>query len=125
YGKNFLSHVAPNRISDELSGSGSAISGHGNAFPMGTGVSWFTQLGFDVGIHKGARLGSSVGAYLASLDRLAQVSDVYEAGMNYYPYGIRALKLGLMLQNRPWFDSGGMKTDLRKNMLVLQFQVSI
>lgn len=125
YGKNFLSHVAPNRISDGLSGSGSAISGHGNAFPMGTGVSWFTQFGFDVGIHKGARLGSSVGAYLASLDRLAQVSDVYEVGMNYYPYGIHALKLGLMLQNRPWFDSGGMKTDLRKNMLVLQFQVSI
>lgn len=125
FGKNYLATVNPNRITNGLNANGSLISSHGNAFPIGTGESFYTQLGFDCKTGNVGRLGINVASYFSKLQRLPQVVDVYEAGLTYYPYSMPTIKVGLMVQNRPYFNDAGLKESQRFNSVILQFQVGI
>lgn len=125
FGKNYLGTVNPNRITNGLNSNGSAISSHGNAFPIGTGETFYTQLGFDFKTGNAGRLGVNASTYFSKLQRLSQLVDVYEAGISYYPYNMHQIKLGLMLQNRPYFNNLGLKDAHRFNSVILQFQVGI
>lgn len=125
FGKNYLGTVNPNRISNGLNSNGSLISSHGNAFPMGTGASWYTQAGLDFKVGNVGRLGTNIAGYFAKLQRLPQVVDVYEAGITYYPYNVHTIKVGIMYQNRPFFENSGLKSHHRSSMAILQFQVGI
>lgn len=125
FGKNYLGTYNPNRISNGLNALGSAISGHGNAIPIGTGETFYTQLGVDFKVPHGGRVGFNAGGYFSKVQKLPQVVDVYEAGISYYPFGNHSIKVGLMGQNRPYFEASGFKNGVRKNLAVLQFQVSI
>ncbi|HEY8365518.1 MAG TPA: hypothetical protein VIL57_00085, partial [Bacteroidia bacterium] len=125
FGKNYLGTVNPNRITNGLNANGSAFSSHGNAFPIGTGESLYTQLGFDFKTGNVGRLGLNASTYFSRLQRISQLVDVYEAGISYYPYNMHQIKLGLMLQNRPYFNNLGLKDAHRFNSVILQFQVGI
>jgi hypothetical protein len=130
YGKNYVRNVGVMNPANGTNAEGS-FNGAGNAFPMiGTGNTFYAQAGY---LFKKDLLGNlgTLQPYAASqyskFDLLSDPMLMYEAGLNWIIEGHRS-KLSLNYQNRPVFiqnNAGDYISDTRKQMVVLQFQISI
>ncbi len=134
FGQNYLRY---NGLMNPANGTAnpSALKNHGptygNAFPMfGTGNVIYAQLGYWFR-PKQIKSASAFMPYLtcmsADYERLQnQRMTVWSTGINWLIDGHKA-KLTLEYQNRPTYSeqSGTIRSDKRKNALVLQYQIFI
>jgi hypothetical protein len=130
YGKNYLRN---NGVMNPANGSNSQASfnGTGNAFPMfGTGSVVYAQAGYlmrrDL-LGKFGTLMPYANCTYANFEKLADPMVLTEAGVNWLMAG-HAQKLSLGWQNRPVYmtdTNGDVNKISSRNMLVLQYQVSL
>lgn len=129
FGKNYIRSIStPNpAVAD-----GSLINGSGNGFiGVGTGNIYYSQVGYLFAKAKDANVKGRIQAYaagqIADLEALNSPMSMYELGANYYLTGSLGPKLSLGYQSRAIFDKTAdikySQSD-RKDMFVLQFQVS-
>ncbi|MEZ7497908.1 porin [Flavobacterium sp. Arc3] len=129
FGKNYIRSITtPNpAIADA-----SLINGSGNGFiAVGTGNIYYGQIGYLFAKPKDAAVKGRIQAYaagqIADLEALDSPMTMYELGANYYLTGTLGPKLSLGYQSRAIFekvsDAKYPQSD-RKDMVVLQFQVS-
>jgi hypothetical protein len=128
FGKNYTRSIAtPNpAVAD-----GSLINGSGNGFiGVGTGNIYYGQVGYLFSKPTNPNVKGRVQAYaagqIADLEALDSPMSMYELGANYYLTGTLGPKLSLGYQSRAIFEKTAVKYPQsdRKDMLVLQFQVS-
>ena len=132
FGKNYLRNVGAMNPSAPVIGSATnaAYTG-GNAFPMvGTGTTFFAQLGY---LFKHNLLGDRgtlqpfISSQYSQFQMLKDPMLMYEAGVNWLMEEHRS-KLSILYQDRPTYKFnaiGDLKTDSRRGMVVLQFQIAI
>ena len=128
FGKNYIRNIAtPNPAVTD----GSLINGSGNGFiGVGTGNIYYGQVGYLFTKPTNPNIKGRVQAYaagqIADLEALDSPMSMYELGANYYLTGTLGPKLSLGYQSRAIFEKTGIKYPQsdRKDMLVLQFQVS-
>ncbi len=128
FGPNYIRNLGANGFTE----GGSSFNGAGNAFPMmGTGNTIFFQLGFLMKRKQGeiytTQLQPNVAIQYSTFERLNDPMITYDLGVNYYLKGHNN-KLTLGLQNRPVFNeevNGDVSVSDRRNMIVLQYQISI
>jgi hypothetical protein len=132
FGKNYLRNVGAMNPSAPATGSATnaAYTG-GNAFPMvGTGTTIYAQLGY---LFKHNLLGDRgtlqpfVSSQYSQFQLLKNPMFMYEGGVNWLMEGHRS-KLSIAYQDRPTYKPntiGDLKTDSRRGMIVLQFQIAI
>jgi len=129
FGKNYTRVIAtPNpAVAD-----GSLVNGSGNGFiGVGTGNNYYGQVGYLFAKPSNPAIKGRIQAYaagqIADLEALDNPMSLYELGANYYLTGSLGPKLSLGWQNRAIFErpvTGKYTQSDRKNMLMLQFQVS-
>jgi hypothetical protein len=113
------------------SNSQASFNGTGNAFPMfGTGSVVYAQAGYlmrrDL-LGKFGTLMPYANCTYANFEKLADPMVLTEAGVNWLMAG-HAQKLSLGWQNRPVYmtdTNGDVNKISSRNMLVLQYQVSL
>lgn len=130
YGKNYIRN---NGIMNPANGSTSTtlFNGAGNAYPMfGTGSVVYGQFGYllkkNLLKEHGTLMPFATFQY-AQLQKLKDNVMVFDLGINWLIQGHNA-KLSLDLQNRPVFEynsTGEIHETMRKNCLILQYQVFI
>ncbi|MNE28585.1 hypothetical protein D3C80_1220300 [compost metagenome] len=130
FGKNYL---RMNNGMNPANGVNSAASlnGPGVNFPMvGTGNILFAQVGYkfkDDLLPGNGTLLPYVQMQYSQFQALKDAAVMVEGGINWLIHGTHGGKLTLGLQNRPVFASnstGEAVRSSRKNMLVLQYQIS-
>ncbi|MCG1035850.1 porin [Polaribacter sargassicola] len=127
YGKDYVRNVGAN---NPATSGGNDFNGSGVAFPMiGTGTTWYTQLGY---AFKKAKILNypivvqpNVAIQTSNFDALVDQMTVYDFTLNFLLDGGHARKLSLGYQHRPIFDALILKQKEYKGMLVLQYQVSL
>lgn len=128
FGKNYTRTIAtPNpAVAD-----GSLVNGSGNGFiGVGTGNIYYGQVGYLFAKPTNPTTKGRIQVYaagqIADLEALDSPMSLYELGANYYLTGTLGPKLSLGYQSRAIFEKTGIKYPQsdRKDMLVLQFQVS-
>jgi hypothetical protein len=111
--------------------AGKSLSGGGNAMPLiGTGQTLYTQLGYkfkDNLLPENGSIQVYADMQYSSYQYLHQVMIMYEAGVNWLIHGTHGAKLTLGMQNRPVFQNtlGENREITRKNMFILQYQISL
>lgn len=129
YGTNYMRNIG---AMNPANGSNNAnvINGGGSAFPtMGTGTTFYTQLGYVVpkSIIENGKLQAFTALQYSSFDRQSITMKMYEVGFNWYMPNDYT-KISLMLQNRPVFEqnqNNEATEKMRKSMAVVQIQISI
>ena len=130
YGKNYVRNVGVMNPANGTNAQGS-FNGPGSAFPMmGTGNTFYAQAGYLLKKGLLGNLGTLQPYATTQYSKFDLLSDpmlMYEAGVNWLIEGHRA-KLSLNYQNRPVFmlnEGGDYEKETRKQMVLLQFQISI
>lgn len=128
FGKNYtrsISNPDPAIVDNTL------LNGSGNGFiGVGTGNIYYGQVGYLFAKPKNSTTKGRIQAYvagqIADLEALKSPMSLYELGANYYLTGTLGPKLSVGYQSRAIFEKTGIKytQSARKDMLVLQFQVS-
>jgi len=131
FGPNYLRNGGAMNPANGVSAGQGSFNGPGNNFPLiGTGQVYYTQVGY---LMRNDLLGSSgtlqpyAQLIVSDFDRVANPFTVYDVGVNWLQAGHRS-KLSLDYQNRAILAQGtGEKLekntgDLRKGMLVMQYQ---
>ncbi len=128
FGKNYTRSIA---TPDPAIVDTSLLNGSGNGFiGVGTGNIYYGQVGYLFAKPKNTatkgRLQVYAAGQIADLEALSSPMSLYELGANYYLTGTLGPKLSLGYQNRAIFEKTGTQYPQsdRKDMLVLQFQVS-
>ncbi len=129
-GTNFIRNLG---VMNPANGSiaGQSLAGGGNAIPLiGTGQTLYTQIGYkfkDNLLPENGTFQVYANMQNSSYQYLAQKMLMYEAGINWLIHGTHGAKLTFGIQNRPVFQSIQMENReiSRKNMFVLQYQISI
>ncbi|WP_405606723.1 porin [Polaribacter sp. Asnod1-A03] len=127
YGKDYIRNVGAN---NPATSGGNDFNGSGVAFPMmGTGTTWYTQLGYAFKKTKILNypivVQPNIAVQSSNFDVLKDQMTVYDFTLNFLLDGGHARKLSLGYQHRPIFDSSTLKQKDYKGMLVLQYQVSL
>lgn len=130
-GTNYLRNIGVMNPANGVNVNGT-INGSGNAFPMiGSGTSAYFQAGYkfkDGLLPNNGTLQPYIASQISSFQALSEPMVMVEGGINWLIYGTHQAKMSLNLQNRPVFEynslGAGVQTS-RKNMLQLQYQVSI
>ncbi|WP_073093798.1 hypothetical protein [Cyclobacterium lianum] len=129
YGKNYIRNLGVMNPANGIGASGS-FNGAGNSFPMmGTGQTYYGQLGYLMKRDLLADWGTLqpfVTSQLSLFDGLDDPMFMYEYGLNWLIKGNQT-KLSVHYQSRPVFEaqtSEILQTD-RKGMLVMQLQIAI
>ena len=131
FGKNFIRTNGSMNPTNGLDAQGT-LSGTGVSFPMiGTGTIFYGQFGYKM---KNNLLGDQgtlqfyAGSQYSRFQLLKNASVMIEGGVNWLIHGNNFGKLSFGIQNRPVFivnTSGENVVSSRKNMYVLQYQVSL
>jgi len=129
-GTNFIRNLG---VMNPANGAktGQSLSGGGNAMPLiGTGKTLYTQFGYkfkDNLLPKNGTFQVYANMQNSSYQYLQQKMLMYETGINWLIHGTHGAKLTLGIQNRPVFQSiiGENREVARKNMIVLQYQMSL
>lgn len=130
YGPNYIRNVGVmNPTNTTLSNA--TFSGTGNAFPMiGTGNTFYAQAGYFFELALGDTsvyfLPYLAGQY-SQFDLLDDPMLMWEAGINFLPYGNHGTKFTINYQSRPIFRYLGvqLKETQRKGMIQIQYQIAI
>lgn len=130
YGKNYVRNLGVMNPTNGTNGSGS-FNGPGNNFPMmGTGNTFYGQVGY---LMKRDMLGDFgtlqpfITAQVSKFDLLNDPMVMYEYGLNWLIDGNHT-KVSFHYQSRPVFNpdfNGDLVQTERKGMMVMQFQISI
>ena len=129
FGKSYIKNIG---VMNPANGSDrpNVINGGGNAYPaLGTGHSFYTQLGFLFRELNDEHAGIQpyLSTHFGDYDGLDELMSCYNLGVNYLFHGRHSSKLSLELQNRPVFVVQADRTskiEQRMNMVVLQMQLS-
>lgn len=128
FGQNYTRTIA---VPNPAIADGSLLNGSGNGFiAVGTGNIYYGQVGylFTKPTNQGTkgRIQVYAAGQIADLEALDSPMSLYELGANYYLTGTLGPKLSLGYQNRAIFEETAIEYPQsdRKDMLVLQFQVS-
>lgn len=128
FGKNYTRSIS---TPDPAIVDVSLLNGSGNGFiGVGTGNIYYGQVGYLFAKPTNAVTKGRIQAYaagqIADLEALKSPMSLYELGANYYLTGTLGPKLSVGYQSRAIFEKTGIKypQSARKDMLVLQFQVS-
>lgn len=132
YGKNYLRmNGAMNPVNGVLAGQGT-VNGGGVSYPMiGTGDVIFGQLAYkfkDDLLPDEGTLQIYAGTQYSQFEALKDPSVVIEGGVNWLIHGNGFGKLTFGVQNRPIFITNSVGENVessRKNMYVLQYQISL
>lgn len=131
FGKNYLRMSNAMNPANGVNAALASLNGPGVNFPMvGTGNVVFLQVGYkfkdDLLPDNGTLLPYFQVQY-SQFQALKEAAVMCEGGINWLIHGTHAGKLSLGLQNRPVFglnSNGEAVSTARKNMLVLQYQIS-
>ena len=131
YGKNYVRMLNGMNPANGVNSEGT-WNGPGVNYPMiGTGNILFAQIGYklkdDLFASDNGTLMPYVEIQYSQFQALKDPSVMVEAGLNWLIHGTHGSKLSLGLQNRPVFEnnsSGVAIQTMRKNMLVLQYQIA-
>lgn len=127
YGKDYIRNIGAN---NPTNGGGSSFNGAGVSFPMiGTGTTWFTQLGY---AFKKAEMFNcpmiiqpNIAVQSSNWDALNDQMTVYNFTVNFLMNGNHGRKISLGYQHRPVFDAATIKQKEYKGMFVVQYQISL
>jgi len=128
FGPNYIRNVGANDYTE----GGTSFNGSGNDYPMmGTGGTVFFQFGYLMEKMKTKyyrpQFQPNIAIQFSDYEKLDEPVITYDVGINLYLKG-HANKLTLGWQNRPVFQENAnesFKVDERKNMMVLQYQITI
>lgn len=131
YGKNYLRMLNGMNPANGVNSLGT-INGPGVNYPMmGTGNILFAQAGYkfkdDLFAKDNGTLMPYVEVQYSQFQALKDPSVMAEVGINWLIHGTHGAKLSLGLQNRPVFENNSLGQaiqTMRKNMLVLQYQIA-
>jgi hypothetical protein len=127
FGKNYIRNIGAN---NPTNGGGSSFNGAGVAFPMiGTGKTWYTQLGYAFKKSKVLNclmvIQPNIAIQTSNWDALNEQMTVYDFTVNFLMNGNQGRKISLGYQHRPVFDAATIKQKEYKGMFVIQYQVSL
>lgn len=131
YGKNYIRMLNGMNPANGINAEGT-LNGAGVNYPMiGTGNILFAQVGYklkdDLFVADNGTLMPYIEVQYSQFQALKDPSVMVEAGINWLIHGTHGAKLSLGLQNRPVFENnslGDAVQTMRKNMLVLQYQIA-
>jgi hypothetical protein len=129
-GKDFIRNLGVMNPTNGGSATQS-LAGGGNALPLiGTGQTFYGQLAYkfkDNLLPENGSLQVYTNAQISNYSYLDQTMTMFEGGVNWLIHGTHGAKLTLGVQNRPVFQTvSGLNVETsRKNMYVLQYQISI
>ncbi len=131
YGKNYLRMLNGMNPANGVNSS-ATINGPGVNYPMmGTGNILFAQIGYkfkdDLFVKDNGTLMPYAEVQYSQFQALKDPSVMAEIGINWLIHGTHGAKLSLGLQNRPVFENNSLGQaiqTMRKNMLVLQYQIA-
>ena len=130
YGKNYVRNLGVMNPTNGTNDRGS-FNGPGNNFPMmGTGKTFYGQVGYLMERGLLGNLGTFqpfVTAQVSKFDLLNDTMQMYEYGLNWLIDGNHT-KISIQYQSRPVFNpdfKGDLVETERKGMMVMQFQISI
>lgn len=132
FGQNYLRMNGAMNVANGVTASEATLNGAGIAYPMiGTGNILYGQFAYKFKDNLLSDNGS-LQVYAASQYSLFEALDepaiTYEAGINWLIHGNGFGKISIGLQNRPVVDNNllGLNVQtMRKNMYVLQYQISL
>ena len=131
FGTNYIRLLGANNPANGVRPELASFNGRGNTFPVsGTGEAVSGQLGFlfpTMGIERNmGRLQPYILGQYSDFDALAEPIFQYDLGINWY-FNEHLSKLTFNAQQRPiLFDlDDGIKTNNRKWMFVLQYQIRL
>jgi hypothetical protein len=127
FGENYIRNIGAN---NPTNGGGSSFNGAGVAFPMiGTGTTWYSQLGYAFKKSKVLSypmvIQPNVAIQSSNWDALNEQMTVYDFTVNFLMNGNQGRKLSLGYQHRPVFDAATIKQKEYEGMFVVQYQVSL
>ncbi len=131
FGVNHVRSLGVMNVSNGIDLVNYSFNGTGVAFPMyGTGDILFGQFAYkfkDNLFSDNGSLQIFAASQYSMFEGLDEPSIMYEAGINWLIHGNAFGKMTLGIQNRPIFDYsiGGLGVTDRKNMVVLQYQISL
>ncbi|AUS04590.1 porin [Pseudotamlana carrageenivorans] len=128
FGKDYIRNVGANNPTNGVENGG--FNGAGVAFPMiGTGTTWFTQLGYTFKqtnlFNHQTVIQPNIAIQHAHWDALADHMTVYDFTVNFLVNGSHSNKISLGYQYRPIFDSATLTNTNYKGMTVLQYQIAL
>lgn len=130
YGRNYVRMLNGMNPANGVNAA-ATLNGPGVNYPMmGTGQILFVQMGYkfkDDLLPDNGTLMPYIECQYAQFQGLKDPAVMGEAGINWLIHGTHGAKLSLALQNRPVFEinAGGEAIQtMRKNMLVLQYQIA-
>lgn len=129
YGKNYIRNIG---VMNPVTGNNNAanLNGSGNSVALiGTGVTYYTQVGYLMPqniLKDRGKLQPYIAIQCSDFQKYDKLLTTTNFGINWLIDGHKA-KLSFDVQNRPVLiaNSGVSPTVLRKNMYVLQYQISI
>ena len=129
YGKDYIRNIGVmNPVT--VNNNASNLNGAGNSVALiGTGVTYYTQVGYLLPqkiLKERGQLQPYIAVQSSDFQKYDMLLTTTNFGVNWLIDGHRA-KLSFDVQNRPVLiaTSGAMPSVLRKNMYVLQYQISI
>ncbi len=129
-GRNFIRNLGVMNVANSVT-PGLSLAGGGNALPLiGSGQTIYALVGYkfkDNLMPENGSLQLYSSAQWSSYEYLDDEMLMMEGGLNWLIHGTHGAKLTLGVQNRPVFQSIAGDNELisRKNMFVLQYQISI
>lgn len=129
-GKDFIRNLGVMNPANGVTGTQS-LAGGGNAMPLiGTGQTLYGQLAYkfkDNLLPENGSLQVYANVQRSNYTYLDDAMNMFEGGVNWLIHGTHGAKLTLGVQNRPVFESiaGANVLTSRKNMYILQYQISI
>ncbi len=133
FGPNYVRYNNAMNVGNGTDPAQTTVNGAGMAYPMiGTGVTVYQQLGYkfrDNLFPGDGTLMPFMGIQRSNLQALDEAATMFEAGINWLIHGTHAAKITLGVQSRPIFtvdpDNLNVVESDRKNMYVLQYQISL
>jgi hypothetical protein len=129
-GTNFIRNLGVMNPANGVA-AGQSLAGGGNAMPLiGTGQTIYTQLGYkfkDNLLPENGSIQVYADMQYSTYQYLKDPMVMYEGGVNWLIHGTHGAKLTLGMQNRPVFQNvlGDNREAARKNMFILQYQISL
>lgn len=130
YGKNYVRMLNGMNPANGVNTEGT-LNGPGVNYPMiGTGNIIFAQIGYklkDDLLNDNGTLMPYAEVQYSQFQALKDPAVMFEGGINWLIHGTHGAKLSLGLQNRPVFENNSLGVavqTMRKNMLVLQYQIA-
>jgi hypothetical protein len=130
FGRNYVRMNGAMNPANGTVASQASLNGAGVNYPMiGTGSTLFAQLGYkfrDRLLPDEGTLQPYASLQYSRFDLLKDAVAVYEAGINWLIHGTHTGKISAGMQSRPVFSAltGGNVETTRRNMYVLQYQIS-